>query len=128
MNTPDDLVNIAVNLANMPNISSLNLCIPNPTLMQLLLFCKLKIKFVFIVRFVIYFYLHHSSFVVSIFDILYHFSLCQNLFPKLHLFLVPNILTFVVIFLSFKFHVFIRFELIHIDQHMVSFKLFNGHQ
>jgi hypothetical protein len=98
VNTLDDRVNIAVNLANIPNISSLNFCIPNPTLMQLLLFCKLKIKIVFIIRFVIYFYLHHSSFVVSIFDILYHLSLCQNLFPKLHLFLVPNILTFVVFF------------------------------
>jgi hypothetical protein len=30
-------------------------------------------------------------------------------------------------FLNFKFHVFIKFELIHVDQHKVSFKLFNGH-
>jgi hypothetical protein len=30
--------------------------------------------------------------------------------------------------LNFKFHVFIRFGLIHVDQHKVSFKLFNGHQ
>jgi hypothetical protein len=30
-------------------------------------------------------------------------------------------------FLNYKFHVFIRFELILIDQHKVNFKLLNGH-
>jgi hypothetical protein len=32
------------------------------------------------------------------------------------------------LFLNFKFHVYIRSELIDIDQYRVSFKLFNGHQ
>jgi hypothetical protein len=40
--------------ANMLDISSLDLYIPNPTLLQLLLICKSKIKIVFIVGFVIY--------------------------------------------------------------------------
>jgi hypothetical protein len=32
-----------------------------------------------------------------------------------------------LLFLNFRFHVLIRFEFIHIDQHRVSFKLLNGH-
>jgi hypothetical protein len=32
-NTPNDRMNIVVNSANMPNISPLDLCIPNPALL-----------------------------------------------------------------------------------------------
>jgi hypothetical protein len=66
--------------------------------------------------------------VVFIFHILHRPPLCQNLPLELHLHSVPNILAFVVLFLNFRFHVFIKFEFIHVDQHMVSFKLLNGHE
>jgi hypothetical protein len=100
---------------------------PNFALLQLLLFYRLKIKIVFtaISEFVLY--LHHSSSMVFVFDIFHRPPLCQNSSPKLHLLYVSNILTFVINFLNFKFHVFIRFELIHVDQHRVSFKLLNCH-
>jgi len=37
-NTFDDWTNIVVDLANTPNISSIDFCIPNPALLQLLFF------------------------------------------------------------------------------------------
>jgi hypothetical protein len=98
VNIPNDSVNTTTNLANMPNISSLNLCIPNPPLLQLLLICRLKIKIVFIVGSVIYslslaffiygFYISHPS--LS--------SLVSKFASELHLHSIPNILAFVFFF------------------------------
>jgi hypothetical protein len=66
---------------------------------------------------------------VSVFDILHRPFLCQNLPLELHMHSFPNILASIAFFfLNFRFHLFIRFELIHIDQHKVSFKLLNGYQ
>jgi hypothetical protein len=52
-NTLDDRVNVA-DSANMPDISSLDLNIPNLALLQLLFICKLKIKTMFTIESVIY--------------------------------------------------------------------------
>ncbi len=65
---------------------------------------------------------------VFVFHILHPPPLCYNLPRKFHLHSIPNILTFVGFFFTFRVHVLKRFELIHIDQHKVSFKLLNGHQ
>jgi hypothetical protein len=70
-NTPNDRTNIVVDSANMLNISSLDLCIPNPILLQLLLICKSKIKIMFTIGsmicylplafFICGFYISHPS-------------------------------------------------------------------
>jgi len=67
VNTPDDWANIATDLTNTPSISSIDFCIQNPTLLQLLFFYRQKIKTMFTTRSIIY--LHHSWYVVFIFDI-----------------------------------------------------------
>ncbi len=54
--------------------------------------------------------------------------LYQNPFVEVHFHSTPNILTFVVIVLNIKFHVFVWLELIHTDQHKISLKPFNYHQ
>ncbi len=61
-NTPNDRMNITVNSTDMPNISSLDLCIPNPTLLQLLFIYILKIKVVFTIGSMIY-YLSSAFFI-----------------------------------------------------------------
>ncbi len=98
MNTLDDQANIVVDSANMPNISFVDFYIPNLALLQLLFFWRLKIKIMFTIGFVIYSYLHHSSYMVSTVDILHHPPLCKNLPPKFHLHCFPNILAYVVLF------------------------------
>jgi hypothetical protein len=52
--TLDDLVNTIVNSANMPDISFLDLYIPNPTILQLLLFYRSKIQIMFTIGSMIY--------------------------------------------------------------------------
>jgi len=112
---------------DMVDISSLNIYIPNLAFLQLLFIYILKIKIMFTTRSLIcIFILQHSSSMVFVFHILHCLFLCQNLPHEFHLHYVPNILTF-FFFLNIRFHVFITFELIHIDKHVVSFKLFNGH-
>jgi hypothetical protein len=54
-NTPNDLMNVVVDLVDMPNISYVDFYIPNPTLLQLLLFSGSKIKTMFTAGFVICF-------------------------------------------------------------------------
>jgi hypothetical protein len=61
-NTLDDQRNTAIDSADTPHISSLDLCIPNPILLQLLPICKLKIKIMFTVGSMIY-YLSSSFFI-----------------------------------------------------------------
>ncbi len=128
VNTANDHMNIAYDSANTPSISFVDFCIPNPMLLQLLFFRKSKIKIMFIAIYVIFFYLHHSSFVVSVVDILHRLPLCQ----KFCLLTPPALFSqyidiFCYFFLNFRFHVFIKIELIHVDQHRVRFKLLNGH-
>jgi hypothetical protein len=121
-------VNTITDSIDTPNISSLDLCIPNPTLLQLLFIYRLKIKTMFTIGSVIYslsssfsicgFYISHPSLSFSMLEF-------ASLIPFAFYSQYTGICSF---FLNFKFHVFIRFELIHIDQHKVSFKLLNGHQ
>jgi hypothetical protein len=47
VNSPDDRTNIVVDSTNTHNISSLDLCIPNLALLQLLLIYRAKIKIMF---------------------------------------------------------------------------------
>jgi hypothetical protein len=54
VNTLDDLVNNVANLTDMSDISSLDLYIPNPTLLQLLFIYKSKIKTMFTIGSMIY--------------------------------------------------------------------------
>jgi hypothetical protein len=62
VNTPNDWVNIAVDLACTPYIPSLDHCIPNMALLQLLFICRSKIKTMFIAGFMIC-YLSSSFFI-----------------------------------------------------------------
>jgi hypothetical protein len=50
------------------------------------------------------------------------------LFLKSTYILFPTHWHLLFLFLNFRFHVFIWFKLIHIDQHKISFKLLNCHQ
>jgi hypothetical protein len=122
VNMLGDWANTTTNQVNTPNISSSNLWILNPSLLQLLLMdlifiCKLKINIVFTTGSWIYF-----SSVIFVSHNLHHPPVYHNFLLELHLHFVPNI------FLNFIFHVLIRFELIDFDRHRVSFKFFNGHQ
>ncbi len=54
-NILDDQMNTPIDSTNMSDISSLNLYILNPVVLQLLFICRSKIKIVFIARFVIHF-------------------------------------------------------------------------
>jgi len=121
VNMLGDWANTTTNQINTLEISSSNLWILNPSLLQLLLMdlilvCKLKINIVFTTGSWIYF-----SSVIFVFHNLQHPPMYHNSLPELHLHFIPNI------FLNFIFHVLIRFELIDIDRHRVSFKFFNGH-
>jgi hypothetical protein len=74
--TLDDWTNIIVDLVNISNISSVDFHIPNFVLLPLLLFCRSKKKLCSLLDLWSVLYLHHSSYVVSIFDILHHPPLC----------------------------------------------------
>jgi hypothetical protein len=54
VNTLNDQMNTTTNLVDTLDISSIDFCIPNSTLLQLLLFWKLKINTMFTVRSMIY--------------------------------------------------------------------------
>jgi hypothetical protein len=75
-NVPNDWANTTVDSANTFDISSLDLSIPNPTLLQLLLIYRSKINIMFTARSIIYF--SSSSFFIYGFCI-WHSSLSSSM-------------------------------------------------
>jgi hypothetical protein len=127
-NIPNDRNNIVIDSIDTPNISSIDFCIPNPTLLQYwssrnqkqILCSPLELDHLFIFIILHLWFLQLTSFIILFYVKIRLLNFISIIFP-----IYWHLLFF---FLNFRFHVFITFELFHIDQHRVSFGLLNGHQ
>jgi hypothetical protein len=109
-NTPNDWVNTTIDLVDTFDISSLDLCIPNFALLQLLSINRSKIKIVFTIGSMIYslslnifhmWFWYFTSFIVFLCVRICFLNSIYTLFPPYW-----HMLFFCM---NFRFHVFIRF-------------------
>jgi hypothetical protein len=119
-NKSNDCVNIYVDSADTHDRSSLDLCIPNPSLMylfftNLLVIIDQKSILCWLQDLPSIIHLLYFAFVVSIFHNLHLPPPYQNSPPELYLHSVPNILASVVLFSKLQIPCTCKVELIHID-------------
>jgi hypothetical protein len=132
-NTHDDWVNIVIDSTDTLDKSSSDIWISNPSLLQLLLMnllliCKSKTNVMFTVRSLICFSCFILLHLWFLYFTIFIFLLCTRILRmNSTCALFPIYWHLLFSFLNFRFHEFVRFEFIHIDQHMVSFKLLNCH-